>query len=341
MRTSFGFFSRCLVLPAVLTCVASAAGQLQGTVQSLSFQGPVTGGPVNFTIYLPQGYAAGTTDLPVIYHLHGLGGAHNGNQISSVPASYEAARAAGIIGPAIIVFPNGYIDSMWADSVNSNQPAETNVVQELVPYIESNYRTRTDRNGRVIQGFSMGGFGTIKFAAKFPELFGIAVEYDGALLDYATLEQNHPEIVAEVFDNDPAVFDEYSPWFWTTTNAAVLATDTPIRMVAAALQDGNRRFRDHLIGLGISIDYVETGLPHALQPILSAEGQASWQFIADHLADDVCAPDLNRDGTVTSADYFNFLAAFFQRLPRADYNADGAITSQDYFEFLADFFAGC
>jgi enterochelin esterase-like enzyme len=91
---------------------------INGTVQPVTFTGPVTGQPITFSIYLPPGYVGGTNRYPVIYHLHGINGTHNGGQISSVPESHEAAVAAGTIEPCIIVFPDGYGDSFWADSVS-------------------------------------------------------------------------------------------------------------------------------------------------------------------------------------------------------------------------------
>jgi len=55
----------------------------------------------------------------------------------------------------------------------------------------------------------------------------------------------------------------------------------------------------------------------------------------------LCPADFNRDGVVNSADFFDFLAAFFTNAPAADFNIDGSITSQDFFDFLAAFFSGC
>jgi hypothetical protein len=52
-----------------------------------------------------------------------------------------------------------------------------------------------------------------------------------------------------------------------------------------------------------------------------------------------CTADWNEDGTVTSQDFFDFLAAFFNN--NADFNGDGMTTSQDFFDFLAVFFVPC
>ena len=46
---------------------------------------------------------------------------------------------------------------------------ETTVIKELIPYIDKTYRTIASRTGRAIQGMSMGGFGAMRLALKYPE----------------------------------------------------------------------------------------------------------------------------------------------------------------------------
>src|SRR5262249_10911086 len=53
----------------------------------------------------------------------------------------------------------------------------------------------------------------------------------------------------------------------------------------------------------------------------------------------ITTADFNCDGTVSSADFFDYLAAFFAGNPRADLDGDGAVNSADFFAFLTAFFA--
>lgn len=276
--------ARTMIILGTMFLMTSLAMALNGTVQVINFTGPITGNPVTFSLYLPPGYAAATNRYPVVIHLHGIGGSHGGAQTNLVPASHEAAVSAGLIQPCIIVFPNGYTDSFWADSVNSPKPAETNVRSEIIPYLDANYRTIATRNRRVIQGFSMGGFGAAKFATKFPDLFCAAVIYDGAMLNWTQVQERHSVQAAEIFNNSAATFDLFSPWYWLSQNASSLRNSVPFRDFVGALLSENRAWRDALTGESIVSDYVETGLPHSLGPLLDAQGSNSWAFISSAFA---------------------------------------------------------
>lgn len=263
--------------------VAPALAQLDGRVEQHAFVGPVLGNTVLFNIYLPKGYDTGTERYPVVYFLHGMNGSQGGPSNTVVPQSYEDARAAGIIGPVIVVFPNGYLNSLWADSIDGTKPAETDIVQQLIPHVDANFRTLACASSRVVTGFSMGGFGAPKFLTKFPELFGACVAYDGSFADWDILVSVRPDLAANLFGNDEAYFDQFSPWYWSTVNAPVLAPRNDLRLVVAEGVDSNRRFRDHLAALGISTDYVETGCPHDMNCMLAAQGMNSAAFIAARL----------------------------------------------------------
>jgi S-formylglutathione hydrolase FrmB len=260
----------------------SNAHALQGTlVTPVTFLGPVTGKTISFSLYLPPGYSGGSTRYPVVYHLHGMGGVHsNSNQLTVVSQSHEDAVDAGRMGRAIIVFPDGAVDSFWADSRDGARRIETNVVLEIVPYVDAHYRTLASREQRAIEGFSMGGFGAAKFASKFPHLFSAGMVYDGAIVTWAVLVQFHPSVASSMFGNSESYFNQYSPWHWVTQNAATLQSDVPFRQVVGTQVGANQNFRDHLLTHGITPEYLETGCEHTINCLFSSGGADSWSFIA-------------------------------------------------------------
>lgn len=133
-------------------------------------------------VTLPKNYdGSGATSYPVLYLLHGALDDHT---------SYYNHGLEDIVGdmPLIVVQPaagplNSYSD--WYGSVlGSGQAplaAETYILDELIPFIEAHFSVRKDRAGRAAAGLSMGGAGTMKFAAARPHLFGAAGSFSGAV----------------------------------------------------------------------------------------------------------------------------------------------------------------
>ena len=264
------------LLGLLLACTLGLGAQ---SLHEVTFIGPLTGDSVRFNIYLPAGYATATTAYPVVYHLHGAGGNHGGAQVVQVPNAFAAARQAGITDrDFILVFPDGGAGSMWADSKSGHVLAETHVIQEIIPYVDANYLTLPQRAHRYVQGFSMGGFGAAKFAAKFPELFQSAVSYDGALHNWSNLVANRPEIAADMFENDSTYFELHAPWHYYRANAANLSDSICLRMNVGALTEYNQEFRDSLLSWGMAFDYLETTCPHALGCLLNQDGLAAIAF---------------------------------------------------------------
>lgn len=79
------------------------------------------------------------------------------------------------------------------------------------------------------------------------------------------------------------------------------------------------------------------GVFHVRCIVSNACGSAT----TDPAALTICAADFNCNGVVNSADFFDYLRAFFDADPAADINADGNVTSQDFFDYLGAFFSGC
>ena len=72
-------------------------------------------------------------------------------------------------------------DGWYTDSATvPNDKYETYIIKELIPEIDKKFRTLADREHRIIAGLSMGGYGSIKFGLKYPNLFSIVGSFSGA-----------------------------------------------------------------------------------------------------------------------------------------------------------------
>ena len=153
---------------------------------------------VGYTVYVPPGYATSNQSYPVIYFLHGINGnewnyhsSTSGNQ-NALPALIES----GQVAPAIVIFVNGgkglnYINASGSCASTKACP-ETMIITELIPDVDARFRTIASREGRAIQGFSMGGIGASYYGVKYPQLFSSVAAFSSAcyLIDTCADVQN-------------------------------------------------------------------------------------------------------------------------------------------------------
>ena len=83
----------------------------------------------------------------------------------------------------IAVFVNGLAgNTMYCDTPDGKYPVESVIMKDLIPHVDATYRTVASREGRAVEGFSMGGFGAAHFGFKYPEVFGVVSIEAPALL---------------------------------------------------------------------------------------------------------------------------------------------------------------
>ena len=260
------------------------AQEHEGNYQKrLTYQGPTTGDEITYTLYLPPGYSKNKGPYPLIGFLHGAGG---GNASAEVTLSYEKARKAGLIRDAIVVFPESYGGTVWRDGAKEKR-AETNVIKELLPYLENEYHATSDRGQRTIMGFSMGAAGSIFWGGKHLDTFSVAVALDGGGGTSAT---------------DPEARN-YVPEY--TTKVDEIRKSLKIRLVQGGLN--TKAFRETLDDKKIPYDFEQlpgeaTDYPEGScclnkkdpskkflhNPICMTEGewgQRSWKFIDESITD--------------------------------------------------------
>ncbi len=135
-----------------------------------TFESRAAGQTVSYYIYLPSEYStSGDKRYPVIYNLHG-NGRNSFFQFDDMELLHEGIEK-GWWPPMIVVRPNGGRTTFYKDKFDGSMPVETVVIKELIPHIDSVYRTIAARHGRCIEGYSMGGRGSTRLAMKYPELF--------------------------------------------------------------------------------------------------------------------------------------------------------------------------
>jgi S-formylglutathione hydrolase FrmB len=152
---------------------------------------------VSYRVILPSDYDRTKERYPVIYLLHGLFG-HFDNWTEKTALARHAGQY-----KFVIVTPEGG-DGWYTDSATvTNDRYESYIVKELIPDIDKRYRSIADRSHRFIAGLSMGGYGSIKFGLKYPEMFSLVGSFSGALspMEAESMSGIRPSVVS-VFGQD-------------------------------------------------------------------------------------------------------------------------------------------
>lgn len=277
--------------PAWVTPVVRA-----NRVERRTFESAAAKAKVSYHIYTPEDYDKDKERrFPVLYWLHGSSGGLPG--IKPLSEFFDEAIRKGNMPPVLVVFPNGLELSMWCDSKDGRVPMETVVVKELVPLIDKSFRTLANRNGRIIEGFSMGGYGAARLGFLYPDTFGAISVLAGGPLD---LELQGPRakgnpvgrerILKDTFGGDLDDFKAKSP---LTVVAKFVASDAVRPQVRVAVgsrdftADLNRAFSEHLKKHKIDHDFKQVpDIGHDTKALLKGLGEANWEFYRKALKGD-------------------------------------------------------
>ena len=159
---------------------AQAGRDRSGTVTTATAPSAALGEPIDYTVYLPHGYADRRnrdTRYPVLYLLHGRGDSMEA--WTRITGDLDRMIADGTVPPVIAVLPdapwldrgNYYVDSAYVDG----KPVETAFTRDLVAHVDAAYRTAAHRGARLVGGYSMGGAGALRYALAHQDLFANAL----------------------------------------------------------------------------------------------------------------------------------------------------------------------
>lgn len=129
---------------------------------------------LEFFVVLPPRYTISRERYAVLYLLHGADGRAS-DWLTRTNLEQVAARF-----NLIVVLPT--VGNSWYAN-SAGEPAkkyEDAIIKDLIPHVDRRFRTIGNWHARGIAGLSMGGFGAMKFALRYPHLFVFAASFSGA-----------------------------------------------------------------------------------------------------------------------------------------------------------------
>jgi enterochelin esterase family protein len=167
--------------------------QTQGTVKILRHESKVLkGNPLNdahirdLCVYLPPDYEASDEDFPVVYCLTGFTGRGkmflNDNAFTpNLAGRLDNLITENKIKPMIAVMPDCFTYYGGSQYINSSATGnyEDYLTEEIVPFVDENFRTINDKNSRAVMGKSSGGYGALIMAMRHSDIFGLACSTSG------------------------------------------------------------------------------------------------------------------------------------------------------------------
>jgi enterochelin esterase family protein len=267
----------------VLLCAAVPARA--GRAECGSKRSEILDRTVKYCAILPPSYdTEKTRRYPILYWLHGLGE----NEQTFVDFGgwnlVEILQEKKQIGEYIIVIPDGG-RSFYVNSRSGRVRYEDFFIREFLPAMEKKFRVKPGRASRGIAGVSMGGYGALRLAFKFPELFSAVSVHSAALLE--KLPRNLPTqsrslqtrllIFADVFGMpvDPQYWEENNPIHMARTAAGLQRLKIYFDCGTEdeyGFDRGARVLSDVLKGRGIAHEF-------HLYP-----GGHGWSYLAEHAA---------------------------------------------------------
>ncbi|CAF1182495.1 unnamed protein product [Adineta steineri] len=251
-----------------------STSKINNELYELTISTTAVKGNQKIRILLPRDYTSSGKDrrYPVLYLFHGSAG--------NAADWTTGGKAQQILGqsPLITVMPDGGSFGWYTNWLNPGNSAPQNWrtfhMEQLLPWIDQNLRTVTEKKGRAIMGLSMGGFGAIRYAELYPDRFAFAGSFSGAL-DLLDLRIQAGILGSVTIDGKPldgpfgAALLPWTKAGWTAQNPVTHAAS--LKGVTLALYTGNQgimegtirdtnyRMRDALKSLNIPVYFNDYG----------------------------------------------------------------------------------
>jgi enterochelin esterase-like enzyme len=153
---------------------------LAGRIEQHTYLSQVSGAEESYRVYLPPGYDQGDRRYPVLYLLHGW--PYEAADWENLGAAQiaDAGIVNGTLPPFIIVIPRGS-EALYVNTSGGDYSFEGQLVKDLLPHVDTTYRTWPAWEGRAVGGISRGGVWALEIAFRNPGLFSVVGAHSPAL----------------------------------------------------------------------------------------------------------------------------------------------------------------
>lgn len=201
--------------------------QTKGFVyDNLSMKSSVLGKDVRYSIYLPPDYKSSEISYPVLYLFHGYTDDHiSWIQWGQMNITMDKCIESGYAPSMIVVMPDAGV-SWYINSAEGKERYEDMFFEELIPYVDKTYRTRSEKRYRAVAGLSMGGYGALIYALKHPDMFSACCPLaPGIFLDRAIEEMPDKDYktILSPFNQEGVRLDSH----WYANSTMKLVEDMP------------------------------------------------------------------------------------------------------------------
>lgn len=223
------------------------------SVDTISIYSPSMSKEIKCVIVKPDNYDEKNIKFPVVYLLHGYSDSYS-YWIKEILKNKKVTDQLQMI----LVCPDGGYNSWYFDSpIDLTSKYETHISNEVVNYIDKNYKTIPDRNHRAITGLSMGGHGAFYIAMRHTDIFGAVGSTSGGV-DFNPFK-NKWEIVDKIGDTINHKDN------WKNMTIINMIDNYPIKSLSIIFDCGvddffysvNKNLHTKMLRLGIPHDYIE------------------------------------------------------------------------------------
>lgn len=190
-------YASLLMVPGEESSIFQLNDTPHGNISQVWYDSPTLETDRRMYVYTPPGYDSGNDAYPVLYLLHGAGGDEDAwSSLGRANLILDNLIASGSAKPMIVVMTNG---NAWQSSTLRNipgQPAPTretrgqfqgkfekSLVEDVISFIEKNFRVKADKDHRALAGLSMGGGHTINASIAYPGTFGYIGVFSSGIFD--------------------------------------------------------------------------------------------------------------------------------------------------------------